>query len=259
MQKIICTQPLAKPTTELYSLLRKKRKRTTKTEIENKIDNESPLKSQRGSTLNSRQASCISSWPRPSLVRQACSPKSPPASSPGQDPSLSAALGNTSLKSLNFRISQEMCLLEVVAPKRRKLFSPVPQQRSCNGNPVIRTQQVPFSPQNPGTKCFSSNGWLKFWFSFYAGWSLRSQVSCLDSHSMEREREGSQSFEVFFLIPFSRVSCRYSTVDTFQQSKLLSAFLYRSKTMFLFIYLDTLGLPELTESLQRFHSPPHNN
>lgn len=166
--------------------------------------------------------------------------KPPPASSLGQHPSLSAALGNMSLKSLGSGISRGMCLLEVVAPKRLKLN----HQRSCNGNPVISTQQMPPFPQTPGTKCFSSKGWLKFWFFLRAGWSLRTQVSCLDSHSMEREREGGRDPKVLNQVFFSYLSVEYPT-------KLLSASLYWTKTMFSFIYLDMLGLPKLAESLQR--------
>lgn len=132
--------------------------------------------------------------------------------------------------------------------QKTEIILPCATQRSCNGNPAIRAQQVPFSPQTPDTKCFSSKRWLKFWFSFYAGWSLRSQVRCLDSHCMEGEREGPQS-----------QGCSFSYLSVEYPSKLLSASLYWSKTMFLFVYLDTLGLPQVTESLQRFHSPPHSN
>lgn len=170
--------------------------------------------------------------------------KPAPASSLGQDLSLSAALGNTSLKSLGSEISWGMCLLEVVEPKRLKLN----HQRSYNGNPVISTQQMPSFPQTPGTKGFSSKEWLKFWFPFCAGGHSGARWAPWKVTPW-REREEPQSFEpgFFFLIPFCRVS-----------HKLLSASLYWTKTMFSFIYLDMLSLPKLSESLQRFLSPSHN-
>lgn len=147
-------------------------KEKTKTEIENKIDNESPLKSQRRSALHSRRASCFSSQPWPSLVQRVHGSESPPANSLGQDPSLIAALGNTSLKPLDFRISQGMCLLEVVAPKR--LFEIVLPCATCKGVIMVTvSDQIMayafLSSRTPGTKSFAPKGWLRLWWSSMQG------------------------------------------------------------------------------------------
>lgn len=195
-------------------LSQKNRKRTTKTEIENKVDNESPLKSYRGSTLHTRQASCFSSQPWPSLVHRVHSKKSSPANSLGQDPSLTAALENMSLKLLNFEISQGMRLLEVVAPQR--LFQIMLPCATCRGA-VMMTEWSDHGichlfPTHPRHKVVCFKGIAQALVLLHAGSSFGSQVSCLGFYSFGVITEGEgQSFEqgVYFLISFCRTPASY--------------------------------------------------
>lgn len=140
--------------------------------------------------------------------------KAPPASSLGQDPSLKSALGNTSLKSLGSGISQGMCLLGVVAPKRVELFSPVPDQRSCKGTTVTSTQQMPFFSPESRHKVFFLKGMAQVLVLLLCR-VVTQEPGELPGQSLhgERERNTMVLSQVFFwlffffsLIPFCRVS-----------------------------------------------------
>lgn len=120
-------------------------------------------------------------------------------------------------------------------------------QRSCNGDPEWSDHGI-FHHFPACTKSFALKGCLKLWRSSVQGGCLGARWAVVGPLLLWGDyREGGTKFlgKGHF---FSYLSIKYL-------SKLLSASLSWSKTILLFVYLNTLYQFKLTESLQRSHWP----